>query len=134
MITVGGNTVTKSAGCLQVGIHIGELALHLLEREHLEKILHRLLEEVGDRLDEQNIALRVTRRARGYLIDNGSDEKYGARPLRRLIQKEVEDPLSLEILRGRFLPGSGVTVDVKDDRLVFRKRRSVQQTKELVTT
>ena len=110
------------------------VVFHALEREHLDKILHRLIGEVGERLAEQNIDLRVSRRARGYLIDNGSDEKYGARPLRRLIQKEVEDPLSLEILRGRFLPGSGVTVDVKDDRLVFRKRRAAQPAKELVTT
>jgi ATP-dependent Clp protease ATP-binding subunit ClpC len=110
------------------------VVFHALEREHLDKILHRLLDEVGERLAEHNIDLRVSRRARSYLIDNGSDEKYGARPLRRLIQKEVEDPLSLEILRGRFPPGSGVTVDVKDDRLVFRKRRAVQPAKELVTT
>jgi ATP-dependent Clp protease ATP-binding subunit ClpC len=110
------------------------VVFHALEREHLEKILHRLLGDVGERLAEHNIDLRVSRRARSYLIDNGSDEKYGARPLRRLIQKEVEDPLSLEILRGRFPPGSGVTVDVKDDRLVFRKRRAVQPAKELVTT
>ena len=86
-----------------------------------------------DPLGEQHIGLRGSRRARSYLIENGSDVKYGARPLRRLIQKEVEDPLSLEILRGRFLSGSSVSVDVKDDQLVFRKRRAPKPAKELVT-
>lgn len=110
------------------------VVFHALAREHLEKILSRLLEEVAGRLREQHIDLRVSRRARSYLIDHGSDEKYGARPLRRLIQKELEDLLSLEILRDRFPPGSSVTVDVKEDRLTFRKRRSVKKTEELVTT
>ena len=62
-------------------------------------------------------------RARQLLVDKGFDEKFGARPLRRIFQREIEDPLSHEILKGRFGPGATIVVDVRDGRVVFRAKR-----------
>ncbi len=61
-------------------------------------------------------------RARQWLIDKGYDEKFGARPLRRLLQKEVEDPLSVEILKGRFSEGDTVEVELRNEKIAFRRR------------
>ncbi len=54
----------------------------------------------------------------------GYDTKYGARPLRRVLQKEIEDPLSMEMLKGRFKQGSSIIVDYKDDKFVLRPKRA----------
>jgi len=81
-----------------------------------------MVKEIGTRLAEQKIRLEMKRRAREWLIEKGFDEKYGARPLRRLLQKEVEDPLSVEILKGRFSAGDTVEVELRGERISFRRR------------
>ena len=78
------------------------VVFHNLDKTHLGQIFDLMVKEISDRLVEQKITISVKKKAREYLIDKGFDEKFGARPLRRLLQKEVEDPLSLEILRGKF--------------------------------
>ncbi len=99
------------------------VVFHSLSREHITQIFEIMVNEIRDRLKEQNIKLEITRKAREYLIDEGFDEKFGARPLRRVLQKKIEDPLSLEILRGRFGNGDTVLVDFKNNEIVFRKKR-----------
>jgi ATP-dependent Clp protease ATP-binding subunit ClpC len=110
---------------------------HSLNREHLWKILEVMIQETQDQLAEQKIGLEVTPQAREFLIEQGYDEKYGARPLRRTLQKLIEDPLSVDILKGRFKTGVTVVVDLKDQKeIYFRAKRSrpkqQKKTKELV--
>jgi ATP-dependent Clp protease ATP-binding subunit ClpC len=96
-----------------------------------------MVQEMQKRLADQKIGLEVTKEAREALIEQGYDEKYGARPLRRTLQKLVEDPLSVDILKGRFKAGATVVVDCKDGKtVVFRPKRarppSEKKAKELV--
>ncbi len=106
------------------------VVFHSLNKESLDQILDLMIREVEERLQEQNIAIEVKKKARGYLVETSYDEKFGARPLRRILQKEVEDPLSMEILKGRFKSGSSIVVGFKDGKIVFRPKR--QNKKEIV--
>ena len=115
------------------------VVFHSLSKAELEQILELELNDVRSRLGDQQISLEVRKDAREYLMEKGYDPKYGARPLRRVLQKDIEDPLSLDILKGRFLPGSTAIAYVRDGKLLFRRRRSNtrkaparQQTAELV--
>jgi ATP-dependent Clp protease ATP-binding subunit ClpC len=99
------------------------VVFHSLNREHLREILELMLKEVQVQLDEQNITLQMTDRARNFLIEEGYDEKYGARPLRRTLQRLVEDPLSIDILKGRFKQGSTIVVDTKENKIAFRSKK-----------
>ncbi|MFP4637714.1 MAG: ATP-dependent Clp protease ATP-binding subunit [Spirochaetaceae bacterium] len=98
------------------------VVFHSLQEQEVKKILDILLAEVQNRLAEKEIVLEVTKKAKEYLIQSGFDVKFGARPLRRTIQKEVEDPLSMEILRGRFGEGSHVVVSIRNGRIHFRAK------------
>ncbi len=100
------------------------VVFHSLSREHITQIFDIMVDEIRDRLKEQDIKLEITKKAREHLIDEGFDEKFGARPLRRVLQKKIEDPLSLEILKGRFGKGDTVVVDYKNDGITFRKKRN----------
>jgi len=73
-------------------------------------------------LHEKKIKLVATNDAKGYLAEKGYDENYGARPLNRLIQKEVENPLALKILSGEFQEGDTVTLDIKNGQLTLKKK------------
>ncbi len=99
------------------------VVFHSLSMEHITKIFEIMVNEIRERLQEQNIGLEITKEAREYLIKEGFDEKFGARPLRRALQKQIEDTLSLEILRKKFESGDTVIVDCKDDAIIFRKKR-----------
>jgi len=100
------------------------VVFHNLDRMHLSSIFELMIGEIGQRLSEQNIRLDVTRKAREWLIEKGFDEKYGARPLRRLLQKEVEDPLSMEILKGRFTKGARILVELRGEKISFRLKEA----------
>ncbi len=113
------------------------VVFHSLTREHLRLILEVMVQEMQKQLVDQKIGLEVTKEARETLIEQGYDEKYGARPLRRTLQKLVEDPLSVDILKGRFKAGMTVVVDSKDGKsVVFRSKRTrspdEKKAKELV--
>ncbi len=90
-----------------------------LSREEIRSIVDILLAEIKMRLLEMNIILTIKNSARDYLVDNGYDPKFGARPLRRIIQKEIEDPLSVKILQGRCPAGSRVVAGVRKGKLSF---------------
>jgi len=107
------------------------VVFHSLEREQVRSILEIEIGEVQTRLAEKEITLEFTKRIKEYLIDAGYDVKYGARPLRRTIQREIEDPLAMEILRERFGPGSHVQVTIRNDKVSFReKKKSDSKSKE----
>jgi ATP-dependent Clp protease ATP-binding subunit ClpC len=91
------------------------IVFHPLSLEQIGQIVHIMLKEVHDRLTEENLKLRMSEAALKFLIDKGYDEKFGARPLRRAIQKYIEDPLSEKILGAEFARGDEIEVDVAPD-------------------
>ena len=95
------------------------IVFHTLGREEMKKIVEILIAEVKDRLKEQSIELNLTEEAKDLLIEEGFDPNYGARPLRRSIQKLLEDPLSEEVLKGKHPEGSRVQVIREGNRLTF---------------
>ncbi len=92
-----------------------------LSKEDLLKIVDLMLKEVANRLKEQGVEFEVTQKAKEFLIEKGFDPKYGARPLRRTIQRMVEDRLADYILEGKFKKGDVVRVDLDEEKkeLVF---------------
>ncbi|MGH7754447.1 MAG: AAA family ATPase, partial [Gemmatimonadales bacterium] len=98
------------------------IVFHPLERHHIAQIVNIILREVRKRLGDEEIKLRLTEAATNFLVEHGYDEQFGARPLKRAIQRYVEDPLSEKILLGDFGKGDEIEVDVapEGDRLAFR--------------
>jgi len=98
------------------------IVFHPLSRDHIAQIVGIILRDVQKRLGDEELTLRLTQAANDFLVEHGYDEHYGARPLKRAIQKYVEDPLSEKILVGEFARGDEIEVDVAPDkeRLAFR--------------
>jgi ATP-dependent Clp protease ATP-binding subunit ClpC len=90
-----------------------------LTEKEITKIVYNMLDDVQTRLDEHEVKLTVNKKAVEYLVDKGYDEEYGARPLRRLIQKELENVLSKMIINGELVKGSEVDVSAKKDSLTI---------------
>lgn len=88
------------------------LVFHALSEEHLQKIVDLLLGKVAERMTEQNISLTVTDQAKKFIAQEGYDPDYGARPLRRAIQRLVEDVLADEMLEGKLHAGDEAIVDL----------------------
>jgi ATP-dependent Clp protease ATP-binding subunit ClpC len=97
----------------------GVMVFHALSREQIKEIVDLEVGKVGRRLAEHGLSLRLTEESRTYLAGKGYDAKLGARPLRRVIQTEVEDALSEGMLAGDFGEGDLVTVGVEDGELTF---------------
>jgi len=95
-----------------------------LTEEDLSAIVDIQLARVIERLQKRGLTLELSPAARKLLAAEGFDPAYGARPLKRVIQKRVLDPLSLELLEGKFLEGDTVTADVENEVVVFRSRLS----------
>ncbi len=96
------------------------IVFHALNREHLAKIIEIQLASVAKRLAERHIGITFTPAAEQLLISEGYDPTYGARPLKRTVQRLVLDPLALRVLQGDFRDGDQITVDAADGNLVFR--------------
>jgi ATP-dependent Clp protease ATP-binding subunit ClpC len=109
------------------------IVFHALGREEIEKIVHLFIAKVRERLGEQEIELEFTPAAVDRLVDEGYDPALGARPMRRAIQRLVEDPLSEAYLSRRVKRGDSVRVDTKGDELVFEpsKQASKPPTEEI---
>ena len=91
-----------------------------LTKEQLLEIVDLLLKSTSESLANKGITLSVSKSAKQFILDKGTDLKYGARPLRRAIQKYIEDEISEMILRGEVLPLQTLTVDCKDNKLTFK--------------
>ncbi|HIE09735.1 MAG TPA: AAA family ATPase, partial [Armatimonadetes bacterium] len=104
-----------------------------LTKEHMMKIVDLLLERVRERLKEQGLDMTVTDRAKELLVEKGFDPELGARPLRRVIQREVETPLANAILRKEFKPGDTVVVDAEEGRIVTRLYVEVEEPEKAAT-
>jgi ATP-dependent Clp protease ATP-binding subunit ClpC len=105
-----------------------------LSIEEMELIVDLQLKEVQERLSEHSIAVELTEAARKWLANEGYDPAFGARPLRRAIQKYVESPLSVELLSGKFKDGAIVQVDVdgEKNKLIFTPGQLVSTAKQPV--
>ncbi len=90
-----------------------------LTADEILQIVDLMVADLRDRLIEQNMTINLTEAANKFIADEGTDTAMGARPLRRAIQRLLEDPLSEQILEGKWHAGSVIDVDVKDDELVF---------------
>jgi len=98
----------------------GVVVFHSLSREQISQIVDLMLSEVIKSLREKNVKLEITDAAKDFLGEKGYDPTFGARPLRRVIQNEVEDKLSEALLRGEFCPGDTVEVDRDGETIVIR--------------
>jgi ATP-dependent Clp protease ATP-binding subunit ClpB len=94
---------------------------HALDREHIGRIVELQVARLVERVRERGIEVALSDDARVLLGNLGYDPTYGARPLKRVIQKQLVDKLALAILEGRFVPGDTVRVDARDGELVFEK-------------
>ena len=105
---------------------IDEIILfHGLTREHLGQIVDIQVGRLNRLLAERRLQVELTPAAKEYLADTGYDPVYGARPLKRVIQREVQDPLALQLLQGAFKEGDRVLVDARDGALTFSKAERV---------
>ena len=91
-----------------------------LTKEDLERIVDLEVKDVESRLKEQNIKIEITKEAKDFLIEKGFDKNFGARPLKRTIQRFLEDPLAEEIIKGTYKKGGKVEVTAKVDHLEFK--------------
>jgi ATP-dependent Clp protease ATP-binding subunit ClpB len=98
---------------------------HSLSQENLKAIVEIQIRELGKRLADRRIGLEVTDAAKGLLGELGYDPSFGARPLKRLIQQKVENPLANKILIGEIRDGDHVTIDAEGKSFVFRPRHAV---------
>jgi len=91
------------------------IVFHSLTKTEIGEIVHILMRDVHTRLEAEGITLRLTDAAIGFLVEEGYDEKFGARPLKRAIQRYLEDPLSEKILQAEFSSGDEIEVDLGPD-------------------
>lgn len=95
------------------------IVFHALNKGHISQIVDIMLKDLRDHLKTMDIELTVTEPAKDLLANRGFDPDFGARPLRRAIQRYIENPLSEEMLKGRFSEGAHITVDAQDGEIVF---------------
>jgi len=91
-----------------------------LMKNEISKILDLLIKDLENRLEDKHIKLEISEEAKNYLIENGYDEIYGARPLKRFVQRKLETLIAREILEQKILPNTTVKVDLKDGELYLK--------------
>ena len=100
-----------------------QIVFHALKEEHIREIVDLMLDELNKRIEEYSLHVEVSEDVKGMLLREGFDPGYGARPLRRVIQRRLEDGLSEELLQGKIAPGDTVEVVVDDEEsLDFQKK------------
>jgi ATP-dependent Clp protease ATP-binding subunit ClpB len=92
-----------------------------LKKTEIASILDLLITDLNKRLDDKHISLELTESAKNYLIDNGYDEIYGARPLKRFVQKKLETLMARLILKREIMPNSNVVIDCENNELILKK-------------
>lgn len=102
------------------------IIFHSLSLDDLVKIVDLQLGQLQKRLADYKITLHVSDEAKRYVAEEGYDPVYGARPLKRVIQRELQDPLAREMLEGRFSEGDGVRVELQDGHLTFEKAATLE--------
>ena len=94
-----------------------------LSQEEIRQIVDLMLKDLFKRLAERELSVEVTDEVKDHLAKNGYSEAYGARPLRRLIQRKIEDMLAEEILSGKYAPGDTIVIKLVDDKIAFEKKQ-----------
>jgi ATP-dependent Clp protease ATP-binding subunit ClpC len=102
------------------------IVFHQLTEEQLESIVELMVKDLKGRLAERKLDLELTAEAKAWLVKQGYDPVYGARPLRRAIERYVENPLSAKILQGEFADGDSVLVDVGEEGLTFSVKKGAK--------
>jgi ATP-dependent Clp protease ATP-binding subunit ClpC len=97
------------------------IVFHRLPADKLRLVVDKMLGELHDRLAERQLSIELSQEAKDWLVKNGYDEEYGARPLRRLLQRRVENVIAKRVLAGEFEPGDLIEVEVEADELAFRR-------------
>ena len=107
------------------------VVFNLLEKEDINKIIDIELEKLLDRINELGYTLKLSKKAKAFIVEKGFDKQYGARPLKRAIQKYVEDALAEEIIKSHVVEGDVITLDLlKDDsELTIKIKHSEKPTK-----
>src|SRR5271157_2220839 len=100
------------------------IVFHELNEEQLRQIVDLLAKELQKRLAERKLSVEITEKAKSWLAKEGYDPVYGARPLRRALEKYVENPLAVKVLGGEFKEGDTIIIDTGDDGLTFTKKKS----------
>ncbi len=104
------------------------IVFHMLNKEQIAKIVDIMINTVNKRtLEQMKISIELDDEAKKYIVEKGYDEKYGARPLRRTIQNEIEDNIAEKILEGQIKEGNKVKVSVKDGTLDFSLKRGINK-------
>ena len=93
-----------------------------LSKEEIREIVDLMMKDLFKRLDERGLKMEVTNEVKDFMATDGYSEAYGARPLRRLIQRKVEDTLAEEILTGKYHEGDTIVLDMKDGKMFFSKK------------
>ncbi|GEL08373.1 ATP-dependent protease ATP-binding subunit ClpC [Salisediminibacterium halotolerans] len=106
------------------------IVFHSLEKDHIKQIVSLMAQQLQNRLKEQEISFELSEEAKNKIADEGFDPEYGARPLRRALQKEVEDRLSEEVLRETIQKGETVLLDVVDGEFTVTKKGEQEETEE----
>eukprot|EP00179_Madagascaria_erythrocladioides_P022268 CAMPEP_0198334726 /NCGR_PEP_ID=MMETSP1450-20131203/19814_1 /TAXON_ID=753684 ORGANISM="Madagascaria erythrocladiodes, Strain CCMP3234" /NCGR_SAMPLE_ID=MMETSP1450 /ASSEMBLY_ACC=CAM_ASM_001115 /LENGTH=947 /DNA_ID=CAMNT_0044039335 /DNA_START=47 /DNA_END=2890 /DNA_ORIENTATION=- len=104
------------------------IIFHSLTRENLRTIVDLQVEELNARLHERQLAVELTEEAKGFLAEVGYDPVFGARPLRRAVQRELETPIAQGILGNTYGPGDAIVVEVRNERLSFAVRKGALRT------
>jgi ATP-dependent Clp protease ATP-binding subunit ClpC len=99
-----------------------------LNQQDIRKIVDIIIEEVNERLVEHELSLAASDAAKDWLMENGYDREFGARPLRRLIQSSVEDKLSDAVLAGKFGPGDHILIDAEEDEIILKLQDKLPST------
>ena len=92
---------------------------HALRRNEIRSIATLQIKRIENRLSDRKISLNLSEEAKDYIAAVGYDPSYGARPLKRAIQREIENPIATKILEGIFAEGHTICITVEDDKLVF---------------
>jgi len=109
------------------------IVFHQLNREHISSIIDILLSDLSKRLNEKALSLELSKNAREFLIDKGYDPIYGARPLKRAIQRNIEDPLAEELLANKYEEGDVIKIILnKADGIKFVKKDIKKETDHYV--
>ena len=91
-----------------------------LSKEVINDILDKIIKDIEYRLRDKRLTITTTKRARDYIIENSYDEKYGARPIKRYVQRNVETLIANSIIRDEIKVKSTITIDLQDNKLILK--------------
>ena len=98
-----------------------------LSKDVISNILDKIIKDIEYRLKDKNLHLNITNTAKEYIINSSYDEKYGARPIKRFVQKNIETLIASSIINDQIKYGSTITIDLIDNKLVIKQENNKNQ-------